>query len=634
MTSREEITRAENYYRAISELTVARHREHLIKELLNYMASLLNAVEEANSRLTFSEARIRAIVNTAADGILTYDESGNIDSINPAAAAMFGLNPESIQGLHVSSLLEGESEGHLRTVNARQVGGGYEDVAKRGNNTFPVYIAVQDMRLADRMFHVAILRDITDQKNAQRLEAQARAKEETDKILSAIDQGLFLIYRDGARFEIGSQFSRATRDILGVDLESQKDLLSILGNRVAESTIAAAKNFLELMFKDSVREESLRSLNPLSEIPFASQTAGDTRTLQFTFRRVTTDQKITHLMATVSDVTEEAALREQLKQNEQQSRTQMEMLLKILHVDSDMLDEFIDETRLEIDIIDTILKKEDGDLRKRLETIFRTAHKIKGNADLLGLSFFAEQIHSFEDTLSVLLRNEEISPADFLPVLFAFNKVTEIVDAIDALVERLLDFKSRFGQSNSGDELILRSARALINKLTDETGKLAELHVRVFEARTLGTPKRKLIRDVITQLIKNSMMHGIETPETRTAGGKRNPARIELNLRSGKDGIFLNYKDDGQGLHLSRLKEKAIKQGIATEAEIATWPPAKTAELIFATGLSTSLTTGIQSGRGIGMGLIREAVHDVQGKIRILSAPAKFFEVQIWIPVA
>ncbi|HNL02442.1 MAG TPA: PAS domain S-box protein, partial [Leptospiraceae bacterium] len=124
MTSREEITRAENYYRAISELTVARHREHLIKELLNYMASLLNAVEEANSRLTFSEARIRAIVNTAADGILTYDESGNIDSINPAAAAMFGLNPESIQGLHVSSLLEGESEGHLRTVNARQVGGG------------------------------------------------------------------------------------------------------------------------------------------------------------------------------------------------------------------------------------------------------------------------------------------------------------------------------------------------------------------------------------------------------------------------------------------------------------------------------------------------------------------------------
>ncbi|HQI21044.1 MAG TPA: PAS domain S-box protein, partial [Leptospiraceae bacterium] len=427
MTSREEITRAENYYRAISELTVARHREHLIKELLNYMASLLNAVEEANSRLTFSEARIRAIVNTAADGILTYDESGNIDSINPAAAAMFGLNPESIQGLHVSSLLEGESEGHLRTVNARQVGGGYEDVAKRGNTTFPVYIAVQDMRLADRMFHVAILRDITDQKNAQRLEAQARAKEETDKILSAIDQGLFLIYRDGARFEIGSQFSRATRDILGVDLESQKDLLSILGNRVAESTIAAAKNFLELMFKDSVREESLRSLNPLSEIPFASQTAGDTRTLQFTFRRVTTDQKITHLMATVSDVTEEAALREQLKQNEQQSRTQMEMLLKILHVDSDMLDEFIDETRLEIDIIDTILKKEDGDLRKRLETIFRTAHKIKGNADLLGLSFFAEQIHSFEDTLSVLLRNEEISPADFLPVLFAFNKVTEIV---------------------------------------------------------------------------------------------------------------------------------------------------------------------------------------------------------------
>ncbi len=631
MNSAEAIRRAEDYYRSISELTVARHREQLIKELLRTMSSLLKAVEEANARLMFSEARIRAIVNTAADGIITFDENGIIDTANPAAGRMFGLTPEDMSGKPVSSLLAGESSDVFHTTRARKLGAGYEDTARRGEETFPVYIAAQTMKTADRTYYVAIVRDITDQKQAESLLAQARAKEETDKILSAIDQGLFLIYRRGDDFEIGSQFSQATASILGAD-PGGKSFIPMIQGHVTESSVKTVRNYLDLMFKESVREDSLKALNPLSEIPFlVGAGSSETRTLQFTFRRVISEGTITHLMATVSDVTEETALKEQLKQREQQSRTQMEMLLKILHVDPAMLDEFIDETRLEMDLIDTVLKKESGDLRHRLEVIFRTAHKVKGNADLLGLSFFAEQMHSFEDTIEEILKRPEVSAADFIPLLFAFNKVAEIVEAIDGLVERLLEFRARFGQSS--EDMILRSVRALVEKLGRELGKPCRLDAGTFQAADAPAAARKLTRDVLVQLIKNSLAHGIEDAETRRKKGKPAEASLFVEVLREHSSLFIRCRDDGQGLMIERLKQKAVEAGIAPLEEINSWPASRQAELIYATGLSTSLEKGMQSGRGVGMGMIRESVHEAGGTIRILSAPSRFFEVQIRIPI-
>ncbi|HNJ06055.1 MAG TPA: PAS domain S-box protein, partial [Leptospiraceae bacterium] len=106
------IEKEENYYRAISEITVFKHREKLIKELLSYMADLIGTVEESNARLKGyaanleqSEAKIRSIFNAAADGIITFDDQGRIDSANPAACRIFDYPEKTLVGSGVNQLV-------------------------------------------------------------------------------------------------------------------------------------------------------------------------------------------------------------------------------------------------------------------------------------------------------------------------------------------------------------------------------------------------------------------------------------------------------------------------------------------------------------------------------------------------
>jgi len=630
------LQKEENYYKAIGEITIYRHREKLINELLDYLASVISNLEK-------SETKIRSILNTAADGILTYDENGIIDSVNPAAGKIFGASDRDLSGLHVNVLIGRKTDEPLfRSPAAVSVGGGYEDTGIRDDGTqFPVYIAVEKIKLGAHTMFTAIVRDITEQKKAEGLIAKATAKEETDKILSAIEQGLFLLYQKDGRFQIGAEFSKVTESILG-EPPGEKDFLSMLGVHIPEDMLRSAQNYLSLMFKEDVFSGSLLHLNPLDEVPFQVQLEGDigqSKILHFMFSRVIEGGKIAHLMAVVTDITEEKQLKEKLRENERRAQTQMELLFKILHVDPSMLGEFIEETRIELDLIDAILKRETEahELRERLNTIFRSVHKIKGDADLLGLGFFAEKIHAIEDRIAEAVQRENVSAQDFLPLLFAFGEIVSILEDIQQLVKRLMDFRIRFGETKakeSGSGYFIRSLQALVHKLSDELGKAAEIDFTRFDTASLPRTYRKVARDLLVQLIKNSMIHGIEKPQERVRLGKKEKALITIRCEKIKNRVELEMRDDGRGLQINDIKSGALRAGSVREEEIASWPPAKIAKLIFADGVSTAKTMGLHAGRGIGMSMIRETVHGLGGKLTVRSVPGSSFRLIISLPEA
>lgn len=126
-----------------------------------------------------SEERLRAILETAVEGIITIDERGVVESINPAAENIFGYAAAEVIGQNVSMLMPSpDREQHdsyirnyLRTGHAKIIGIGREVVGQRKDGTvFPMDLAVSEVKLADRRLFTGFVRDITERKHAEELE--------------------------------------------------------------------------------------------------------------------------------------------------------------------------------------------------------------------------------------------------------------------------------------------------------------------------------------------------------------------------------------------------------------------------------------------------------------------------------
>ncbi|HJV27491.1 MAG TPA: PAS domain S-box protein [Aromatoleum sp.] len=138
-------------------------------------------LEEAVDALRSHEERLRAIVNTANDGIITIDESGLVESFNPAAAAIFGYEPAEVIGRNVSMLMpepyRSEHDGYIRRLITTRVphviGTGREVVGRRKDGTkFPMDLSVSESVLRDRRFFTGIVRDISARKEAERIKKE------------------------------------------------------------------------------------------------------------------------------------------------------------------------------------------------------------------------------------------------------------------------------------------------------------------------------------------------------------------------------------------------------------------------------------------------------------------------------
>jgi PAS domain S-box-containing protein len=159
--------------------------------------------EEARESLQDSEARMRGIVETAAEAIVTIEETGAIESVNPAAGRMFGYTPRELIGRNVSVLMaepeRGEHDSYLRryfqTGVGRVIGVGREVLClRKDGSAFPCDLSVGEVRLRDRRLFTGVLRDATDRKRAEELrvakEAADAANRAKDEVLAAVAHDL------------------------------------------------------------------------------------------------------------------------------------------------------------------------------------------------------------------------------------------------------------------------------------------------------------------------------------------------------------------------------------------------------------------------------------------------------------
>lgn len=143
----------------------------------------------------------------------------------------------------------------------------------------------------------------------------------------------------------------------------------------------------------------------------------------------------------------------------------------------------------------------------------------------------------------------------------------------------------------------------------------------------------EMVVDPLTHIVRNSIDHGIETPERRRALGKPEAGSLRLEARQSGNQIVIEITDDGQGIDTDRLVQKAVTAGKMTSEAAARMTEAEKLELIFHPGLSTAQQVTAISGRGVGMDVVRANVERIGGVIALDNRPGRGLRIMLRVPL-
>ncbi len=170
----------------------------------------------------------------------------------------------------------------------------------------------------------------------------------------------------------------------------------------------------------------------------------------------------------------------------------------------------------------------------------------------------------------------------------------------------------------------------LVHDLSEKSGKKVELKLSGEQTELDKTVMEK-IGDPLVHLVRNSLDHGLETPEVRLAAGKDETGIIQLNAYHQGGNIIIEIIDDGAGLNEEKILNKAIEKGLV-DAD-ANLSPDKIHELIFLPGFSTADVVSDISGRGVGMDVVRSNITALGGSVEIKSKRGEGSTFTIRLPL-
>jgi len=172
--------------------------------------------------------------------------------------------------------------------------------------------------------------------------------------------------------------------------------------------------------------------------------------------------------------------------------------------------------------------------------------------------------------------------------------------------------------------------RRLVRDLSMELGKEA-----VFEAEGADTELDKSVidqlKDPLVHILRNSLDHGLESPEVRAAAGK--PAQGTVRLQAAHDSgeVRIVITDDGAGVDLERVRQKALEKGLLAPGEEA--DERRVIECLFEPGFSTASAVSSVSGRGVGMDVVKQSIEGLRGRVLLETTAGQGTRMTIRLPL-
>lgn len=217
-----------------------------------------------------------------------------------------------------------------------------------------------------------------------------------------------------------------------------------------------------------------------------------------------------------------------------------------------------------------------------------------------GDHFDISMIEKLRDGLGLLARNtrelqETVLKIRMLPISFCFNRFPRLVHDLSVTLGKKINLKL--------------------------SGEQTELDKTVLEK----------INEPLLHLIRNSLDHGIESPEARLRAGKPEVGTVHLQASHRGGNVVVEISDDGAGLDLAKILSKAKERGLVGAGEILS--KEKIEELIFAPGFSTAAQLSDVSGRGVGMDIVKRNIKELGGNIEIENRPGIGAKFTIRLPL-
>lgn len=172
--------------------------------------------------------------------------------------------------------------------------------------------------------------------------------------------------------------------------------------------------------------------------------------------------------------------------------------------------------------------------------------------------------------------------------------------------------------------------KRLVRDLASDLGKKVIMVTKGAETELDKTVLDRLA-DPLVHLIRNSIDHGLETPEARIAAGKPETGIVKLSATHKGAHVMVSIQDDGRGLDVDAIRSKAVERGLMdTNAELSEHD---TFQMIFAPGFSTAKVVSNVSGRGVGMDVVKRQIESLRGSVDITSEKGKGTTVSLTLPL-
>jgi two-component system chemotaxis sensor kinase CheA len=469
----------------------------------------------------------------------------------------------------------------------------------------------------------------------------ASAQGETKKILDTVRQGLFLLHADG---RIGDQHSSSMEQLFGQPILPQAHFVSDVLKPMLHNAeqLETASAYIDMLYDKKMKPSLLSKLNPLVEIEV--ETPADERHrqkfLSFDFEQVKSGEEVVALLISVFDVTQEVMLQRELAGAKARTKTEIELLLGVIDQDPALVQDFIRNTKERIEQVNTELQNVRPDpaaYARAINLVARSIHSIKGEAALLKVDVVELYAHTLEDTLSHLRSNRNLTGDDLIPVAVGVNELLDRVNRIEAIVGRVARFAvpatDAHAPVTADDPLtvVLGALEKLGAKVANDLGK--EIYFELDFPPITAIPEEllRVCQEVLPQLVRNAIVHGIEDQTERLRNGKEAVGHVRVRFEfEGAAGYRVRVRDDGGGLSLPALRQRAVETGRYSERDIQQMGDHQVVSMLFEPGFSTLDEAHLHAGRGEGLAVVQEALQRIGARLRILSTPSAFTEFVIY----
>jgi len=473
----------------------------------------------------------------------------------------------------------------------------------------------------------------------------------TDAILKGSGQGLFLIDSKGKLLpQVSSSLATLFRrqDFTNTYLEK------LIAPLVGAKTLTLVRAALARLFEAQPGDTEAHA-NPLQDLEVRLPNPDgtfDTAHFGFDFRTVDAPGEPRCWLVSVTDITAAVQQNRELEDLRTHMQTTGEILRSVLQGGGARFGAFLQRTDASMKAINGVLKKparEADAFRNKLEETLSEVDRVRRDGAALKLTGLTAAARLLEDSLQELRSRGALSGSDFLPLAVKLDQLygqfallrsltsqagpvaepdsgspearitengTQVIEAPKFLAE--MAQKAAAPRSHR-----VAQAGSLDSTLTALTELVASEHHKTVVLDATGlemVPPRyqATIKNVAIQLIRNAVMHGVETASERKAVGKPPHGTLRLEFKAMPDQSFeLHFQDDGCGIDADKVRAAAIARGLVSEEAATRLRDRQTIKLIFKSGFTTLESAPGEAPHGSGMSLVRRYVHEAGGRIAL-----------------